>query len=301
MKIHISGVTSRFASVALVISAALFFSACASRPPADDPFAVAAFEEANDPLEPLNRTLFKTDQVLDTVLVRPIVNGYRAVVPDRGRRSVNNFMNNIRSPITLVHDVLQGEMDRAGVTAGRLVVNTTMGFFGFFDVGEQIGLPYHSEDLGQTMAVWGAEEGPYVYVPLLGPSNFRDGFGFLVDAFLVDPLGWYLGNPRNDLEWAQWGRFGLLLLTTKDATMDATDELNASSLDYYSALRSAYRQIRADEIRNGAPPPLEDFDDFEDFDEMGRISGPGTEGTASVLPESSGIVAQSSASTLAHH
>jgi phospholipid-binding lipoprotein MlaA len=259
------GITSQLIPLTLLLAIATSLSACATRPPADDLFAVAAYEEANDPLEPLNRTLFKTDQVLDTVLVRPILTGYRAVVPDRGRKSVNNFMNHIRSPITLVHDVLQGDMNRAGTTLGRIAVNSTLGFFGLFDVGEQIGLPYHTEDLGQTMAVWGADEGPYVYVPLLGPSNFRDGFGFLVDAFLIDPLGWYLANPRNNVTWAQWSRFGLLLVTTKDSTMDATDELQASSLDYYSALRSAYRQIRADEIRNGAPVPLEDFDDFDDM------------------------------------
>jgi len=282
---------SRYISLAFLLVLATSLSACATRPPADDLFAVAAYEEANDPLEPLNRTLFKTDQVLDTVLMRPLISGYRTVVPDRARKSVNNFMNHIRSPITLVHNVLQGDVNRAGVTLGRIAVNSTMGFFGFFDVGEQIGLPYHSEDLGQTMAVWGAEEGPYVYVPLLGPSNFRDGFGFMVDAFLIDPLGWYLANPRNNLKWAQWSRFGLLLVTTKDATMDATDELQASSLDYYSALRSAYRQIRADEIRNGAPAPLEDFDDFDDFDDMSMNTRPHSRNTASVSTKADEILA----------
>ncbi len=276
------GMLSRFTSLSLLLVVTIGLSACATRPPADDPFAVAAFEEANDPLEPLNRALFKTDQVLDTALVRPVVKGYRAIVPDRGRKSVNNFMNNIRAPITLVHDVLQGEMSRAGTTLGRIVVNTTMGFFGFFDVGEQIGLPYHSEDFGQTMAVWGASEGPYVYVPLLGPSNFRDGLGFMVDAFVVDPVGWYLSNPRNNLEWAQWTSFGLLLITTKDATMDATDELKASSLDYYSALRSAYRQIRNDQIRNGAAAPLENFDEFDDMSAV-TAAPPGQ--SASISPE----------------
>ena len=276
------GTTSRFISLSLLLMITVGLSACATRPPADDLFAVAAFEEANDPLEPLNRVLFKTDQVLDAALVRPIVNGYRSVVPDRGRQSVNTFLNNLRAPLTLVHDVLHVEMSRARTTLGRIVVNTTMGFFGFFDVGEQIGLPYHSEDFGQTMATWGASEGPYVYVPLLGPSNFRDGFGFMVDAFVVDPVGWYLGNPRNNLEWAQWTSFGMLFITTKDATMDATDELNASSLDYYSALRSAYRQIRASEIRNGAVAPMDDFDEFDD---MSAVTVAPSRQSASISPE----------------
>ena len=290
MKISCYGATSRYISLVLLLTAAAALSACATRPPANDPFAVAAFEEANDPLEPLNRTLFKTDQALDKVLVRPIMTGYRAAVPNRGRKSVSNFINHIRSPITLLHDVLQGDVNRAGNTLGRIIVNSTIGIFGLFDVGEQIGLPYHFEDLGQTMAVWGAGEGPYVYVPLLGPSNFRDGFGFLVDAFLADPLGWYLGNPRNNLGWAQWGRFGLLFITTKDTTMDATDELQESSIDYYAALRSAYRQIRADEIRNGAPAP---FEDFEGFDDIGTDARTPSSETASILPETLGTLANS--------
>ncbi len=293
MKNSTRRIPSRCFSLAVLIGIATGLSACASRPPADDLFAVAAYEEANDPLEPLNRTLFKTDQVLDTILMRPIVTGYRTVVPDRARTSVNYFVRNLTEPVTFIHDILQGEFNRAGITFGRTIINSTLGFFGLFDVGEQIGLPYHSEDLGQTMAVWGADEGPYVYVPLLGPSNFRDGFGFIVDAFLVDPLGWYLSNPRNNLEWAQWSRFGLLVVTVKDSTMDATDELEASSIDYYSTLRSAYRQIRASQIRNGAPAPLEDFEDFDDFEDTSETAPLPRSGVASISTDFSKTLASS--------
>lgn len=253
----------RLLSILLVCLAA---SACASRPPATDAIALAAYEEANDPLEPFNRAMFRTDQALDKALVRPITKGYRAVVPEGGRRSVGNFLRNLRSPITFVHDVLQAEPERAGVTVARFAVNTFIGVLGLFDVGEEIGLPHHSEDFGQTLAVWGVGDGPYVYVPLLGPSTVRDGTGFGVDAFFVDPLAWYSrGNGAET--WIQWAVFGTLLINTKDETMFALDELNASSIDYYAALRSAYRQIRASEIRNGAPPPMEDFDDFSSTNE----------------------------------
>ena len=238
---------------------ALLVSACATKPPASDPIAVAAYEEANDPLEPLNRTLFKVDQGLDQVLVRPVIKVYRFVVPRQGRKGLDNFVNNARSPITFINDVLQGEFKRAGTTLGRLVVNTGMGFFGFFDVGTPLGLEHHTEDFGQTLAVWGLGDGPYVYVPLLGPSTARDGFGFGVDAFVTDPLAWY---SRGDgaMGWVTWANFGTTYLTTKDGVMDPLDELKKSSLDYYAALRSSYRQIRASEIRNGAPPPMEDFE-----------------------------------------
>jgi len=251
----------RMALAALVIAG---LSACASKPPASDPIALAAYQEANDPLEPLNRAMFKVDAGLDQVLVRPVITTYRFVVPDQGRKGVDNFMNNLRSPITLVNDVLQGELTRAWITIGRFLVNTTLGIGGLMDVGTDMGMPYHSEDFGQTLAVWGIGDGPYVYVPLLGPSTFRDGTGFIIDSFAVDPLAWY-GRGDGAESWVQWTSLGLTYLSIKDGTMDPLDELKKSSLDYYAALRSSYRQIRAKDIRNGAPPPLENFD--EDFDE----------------------------------
>ena len=242
---------------ACLLMAAL--GACATKPPASNAMALAAYEEANDPLEPMNRTMFKVDASLDQVLVRPVIKGYRAIVPEAGRQHVDHFIDNLRAPITLVNDLLQGQVKRAGITLGRVVVNTGMGFFGFFDVGEKIGLEQHGEDFGQTLAVWGVPDGAYIYVPLLGPSSMRDGTGLAVDAFLIDPLTWY---SRGDgaMGWVQWTYLGATTYDKKDAYMHALDELRKSSLDYYAALRSSYRQVRAKEIRNGAPPPLEDFD-----------------------------------------
>ena len=234
-------------------------SACATKPPATNAMALAAYEEADDPLEPMNRAMFTVDASLDKVLVRPVIQGYRLIVPRQGRKGIYNFVNNLRSPVTLANDILQGEFTRAGITLGRAVVNTGMGFFGFFDVGQKRGLDRHTEDFGQTLGVWGVPEGPFVYVPFLGPSSVRDGAGTAVDAFLIDPLTWY---SRGDgaMGWVQWAYFGTTYVSAKDVFMDPLDELKKSSLDYYAALRSSYRQIRAAEIRNGAPPPLEDFE-----------------------------------------
>lgn len=245
-------------TLALALAATL--AACATKPPASNPMALAAYEEANDPLEPFNRAMFKVDAGLDQVLVRPVIKTYRFIVPEGGRKSVDNFVNNLNAPITFVNDILQGEIRRAGTTLGRFVVNSTVGFLGFFDVGEKIGMPYHSEDFGQTLAVWGVSDGPYIYVPLLGPSTVRDGAGFLVDSFATDPLAWY-NRGDGSMGWVQWASFGLIYIDIKDVTMDVLDELKKSSLDYYAALRSSYRQIRAAEVRNGAPPPMEDFDE----------------------------------------
>jgi phospholipid-binding lipoprotein MlaA len=248
------------ARLALVLALVSTLAACATKPPASDPVALAAYEEANDPLEPLNRAMFKVDAGLDQVIVRPVIKTYRFIVPEGGRKSVDNFVNNLHTPVTFVNDILQGEISRAGVTLGRFVVNTTVGFLGFFDVGEKIGLPFHSEDFGQTLGAWGLGDGPYLYIPLLGPSTVRDGTGFLIDSFAVDPLAWY-NRGDGSMAWVQWANFGLVYIDTKDMTMDILDELKKSSLDYYAALRSSYRQIRASEVRNGAPPPMEDFDE----------------------------------------
>jgi len=244
----------------VLAAAVATLAGCATKPPATDTMARVAYEEANDPFEPANRVMYSIDQGFDKVLFRPVVKVYRTVVPARGRQSVGHFVDNLRSPITFAHDVLQAEPERAGITLARMVINTTIGFFGFFDVATEIGLPFHSEDFGQTFAKWGLDSGPYVYVPILGPSSFRDGIGFAIDAFAVDPLSWYDRGDGSE-GWVQWTSFGLLLLDTKDGTQDALDELKKSSIDSYAALRSAYRQIRENEIRNGAPPPLEDFDE----------------------------------------
>ncbi len=250
-----------FSRLFAVLALCLLAGACATRPPASDLNAVAAYEEANDPLEPFNRAMFKTDQALDSAVVKPVVRVYRGIVPEGGRRSVGNFLRNLRSPITFVHDVLQAEPERAGTTVARFTVNTFIGVLGLFDVAADMGLPHHSEDFGQTLAVWGIGDGPYLYMPLLGPSTLRDGTGFGVDAVFVDPVAWY-SRGNNPYTWAQWVVFGGLVINAKDETMFATDELKASSIDYYASLRSAYRQIRANEILNGEAAPMEDFDEF---------------------------------------
>jgi len=249
--------TSRLLNLAALLVAASL-CACATRPPASDPAAVAAFDENNDRFEPLNRTMFKVDQAIDETIIHPVIWTYHTTVPDGARQALMRFMRNLGAPVTLVHDLLQGNVPAAGQTVARFVVNTTIGFFGFFDVGEEYGMPFHSEDFGQTLAVWGAPEGSYLYLPILGPSSVRDSIGFGVDSMAVDPISWYSRNPRN-LQWVQWADFGLIYLTQKDDVIEALDELKRSSIDYYAALRSAYRQIRAKEVRNGAPPPLEDF------------------------------------------
>jgi len=235
---------------------------CATRPPASDPAAVAAYNQTNDRLEPLNRTMFKIDEGLDAALIRPVAWTYLKITPQFVRVRVTNVLNNVRSPITFVNDLLQGEGRRAAETLWRLIINTTIGLGGMFDVATKVGVPGHTEDFGQTLAVWGVADGSYLYLPVLGPSSFRDGFGQGVDAFGFDPIAWYSYNPHN-MQWVQWAEFGAILIDAKANTMKTTDELKKSSIDYYAALRSAYRQYRAKEIRNGAPLPPSAMPDMD--------------------------------------
>ncbi len=250
----------------LAIAAVLVLGGCATaKPPANDPAALRAFQQINDPYEPTNRVMFKIDQGLDAVLIRPITKTYDFVVPKPARNGVTNAIANLRSPITFVNDGLQAQANRAGITLWRLIINSTLGIGGLFDVADKLGVPGHTEDFGQTLAVWGAGEGAYIYLPILGPSGVRDGIGLGVDNFGLDPVAWYSYNPHN-IQWIQWAYLGAELIDAKSTTMATTDELKKSSIDYYAALRSAYRQYRAKEIRNGAAPPAGSMPSFDDED-----------------------------------
>lgn len=251
--------------------AVVALSACASKPPASDPDALRAYTQLNDQLEPWNRSMLQLDQGLDTVLFNPAISAYQFVVPEPGRRGVTNAFRNFRTPITLVNDILQGEGDRAGTTLGRFLINSTMGLFGFFDVASRWGLPYHSEDFGQTLAVWGVSDGPYLYVPILGPSGVRDLGGYTVDSMGFDAMAW-IGRADNPFWW-QVAYFGALAVDAKSNAEPVLNELKASSVDYYAALRSAYRQNRGNVIRNGAPAPNPDYNDYDDDNDGDPFSG----------------------------
>jgi phospholipid-binding lipoprotein MlaA len=255
-------VTVAFRTVVLLLILGSL-AGCASRPPASDPAAVAAYEAAADPWEPFNRTMFDIDQALDAAVIRPISWTYREVVPQPARTGVSNALANLRGPITFANDILQGEPRRAGITLWRFVINSTFGLAGLFDVATELGVEGHAEDFGQTLAVWGVGDGSFLYIPILGPSSIRDGVGLAVDNFGFDPVTWYDYNPRN-AQWVQWAYLGATLIDAKARTMATTDELKKSSIDYYAALRSAYRQFRAKEIRNGAAPPVSDLPSFDD-------------------------------------
>ncbi len=200
----------------------------------------------NDPLEIPNRMFFAFNEALDFAVFRPVAVTYRFIVPTGVRNSVRNFLRNLRTPVTLANDLLQGDLERAETTFARFFINSTIGLLGLFDVAADSGYPYHDEDFGQTLGTYGAGEGFYLVLPILGPSSLRDGSGRIVDIFL-DPLT-YIAPQEFNL-----GRSVTTGIDFRSRNIEELDSLKADSLDFYARIRSLYRQNRENEIRNGAP------------------------------------------------
>ena len=224
---------------------------CATPPDPSDAEASAEFREINDPAEPLNRAVFSFNRGLDTMFLKPAAEFYGGIVPPPVQESVHNVLNNLRTPIILANDLLQGDLDWAGTTMMRFVINTTYGVAGLFDQAAELGYEYHGEDFGQTLAVWGVEEGPYLMLPVIGPSNPRDAVGFLVDM-AFDPFFWWSYNSDTG-EAASTMKTGANVLDFRTRNYDALEDLEKSLLDFYAAVRSLYRQRREAEISNGDP------------------------------------------------
>ena len=147
-------------------------------------------DEINDPLEPMNRAIFKFNQFADGIFIKPLAQMYGQLVPDMARRGVRNFLDNLRTPVTLANDILQGKAGRAAITIKRFAINSTVGIGGLLDMATRFGVEErHREDFGQTLATWGSDEGIYRMLPLLGPSNPRDAIGLVADGFL-DPVSY---------------------------------------------------------------------------------------------------------------
>jgi phospholipid-binding lipoprotein MlaA len=239
---------SFFRALAPILVAVFLFTGCAATPPPDDPDAVAEYHEINDPAEPTMRAIFEFNRALDTLLLKPAATFYKDMTPPGFQTRVYNFLNNLRSPIIFLNDILQGETERAGTTFVRFLVNSTIGVLGLGDPATDLGWEYHDEDFGQTLAIWGMQEGPYVMLPVFGPSNPRDAVGMVVD-FFIDPFSnWARNTDRDGLIISRTATRGV---DSRARHYDVLEDLEKSSLDYYAAIRSLYRQHRADAISNG--------------------------------------------------
>ena len=202
---------------------------------------------ANDPYEQFNRDALRRNVKIDKYIVIPTVEAYFRLVPEEGRRGVHNFLGNLALPTIFLNDMMQGEVSRAGKSMWRLTVNSTVGLGGFLDPASKMGIPGHGEDFGQTLAVWGVDEGPFLMLPFFGPSNPRDATGLVVDA-AMDPTNQI--HFKQHLWWAA-GREYFTLLDLRAQTYQTVQGIQRSSVDYYSSLRNLYRQLRNEQIRNG--------------------------------------------------
>ncbi|HMR32858.1 MAG TPA: VacJ family lipoprotein [Geminicoccaceae bacterium] len=214
-----------------------------------------ADDDANDPLEPFNRMIFSFNELIDLMLLEPasIVYGH---LPSPVRTGVRNVLDNLRAPVVFANDAMQGEGDRAGVTLARFMINSTVGMLGLFDMASEFGYPKHHEDFGQTLARWGTGEGPYLVLPILGPSNARDTTGILVDGFALDPMAYVAPTD------VRIGRAATDGVDTRYRYDPAIRDLRENSIDRYATFRTVYRQRRAAEIANGATPTNEAYEDI---------------------------------------
>ncbi|MBI1365903.1 MAG: VacJ family lipoprotein [Alphaproteobacteria bacterium] len=219
-----------------------------------------------DPWEKFNRRMFKGYLFLDDNILVPAARGYRAVTFKKERKGIANFLANVKLPNVLFNDLLQGNLKRGGQTTARFLINTTIGLFGFADPAAKLGIPPHTEDFGQTLAVWGVPSGPFLFLPLFGPTTIRDGFGLGVD-YAADPLTWLRSDPAS---YARYSRFGMTIVSTREPLIEPLDQIRTNSLDYYASLRSFYLQARKREIANGVTS-YEDLPDIGDYEEMDEI------------------------------
>jgi phospholipid-binding lipoprotein MlaA len=230
------------------VSSALFFGlvlCCAGCAGAPKDAAVADDTDAeHDPAEPVNRAIFKVNVAADHAVMRPVAQAYSDHVPEGVQKGIHNVVQNLKEPAVAVNDVLQGNVKHAWESVQRLAVNSTAGVAGIFDVADKLGLPPHKADFGQTLGVWGVGEGPFVELPLLGPSNARDAVGTVVDM-AMNPLTFVGGAPAT---YAGVATGGANVVDTRTQHLHDLDELERNSLDYYASLRSVYKQHRDSEI-----------------------------------------------------
>jgi phospholipid-binding lipoprotein MlaA len=233
--------TLRFRAVTLV-AAIVLLGGCALGPTREDPF------------EPMNRVSYKVHQVVDGNVVKPIAQAYVDYTPKPIRQAVSNFFGNIDDMFSFVNDLLQGKPDKAGNDLGRVITNTAFGIGGLIDIASDAGVPKGNEDFGQTFGVWGIDQGPYLFIPVFGPTTVRDGTGWLIRGYAT-PIA-HIGD-----EAARDFLVGLNLLDLRASALQAESLVNQAALDPYAFIRRAYLQRRRYLVYDGNPPPAKKEDE----------------------------------------
>ena len=240
----------------LMAALAVIASGCATQPSASSQSAIAG-EDFHDPFENTNRKIFAFNQVVDRTVLVPVAKAYRASLPQPVRNSLRDFLNNLAAPLIFANDTLQGDFGRARETAERFVLDSTIGMAGLVDVAGRWGIPYHEQDLGITLGVWGIPAGPYLVLPILGPSDPRDLGGQVAEGF-GDPWNLLVTGHPWTLYWIPFARGAVSGIDQRARYLDTLADIERTSLDYYATIRSLYRQRRAALIRGehkNLPPP----------------------------------------------
>lgn len=230
-----------------VVVAVLGATGCASTTP-------------GDPFESFNRGVYSFNSALDSAILKPAATAYKNYVPWGIQEIARNFFSNIDDIFVGINNLLQGKPLEALSDWGRFLLNSTLGFFGFADPATEIGLEKNREDFGQTLGVWGIPTGPYLVLPLFGPSSFRGTTGFVAD-WVTDPTGHVIEKTGPRI-----GATGLRVLDTRAGLLGATNVLQGAALDEYSFVRNGYFQRRRSMVYDGDAPPLEDPDDEKPYD-----------------------------------
>ncbi len=260
----------RFLSLMLLGFVILVLTGCAgSREPLTVDQNPAEITNNHDPLEKINRPIYAFNLKADKYVLRPLAKTYRKVTPDPVEKGINNFFENLGEPSTVVNSALQGKLGKAGTSAGRFVLNSTVGVLGIFDVAGKLDIPENEEDFGQTLAVWGMPSGPYLVLPFLGPSNVRDTIGdFVGDSLITNQLF----NPDDYISDSN-ERLALQVVEILDARAEALgfEDILEIQLDPYVFHREFYRQRRQQEIEDSEEDDDDEFDDDFDDDDDDKI------------------------------
>lgn len=206
-------------------------------------FGVHAAEDNSDWLESYNRAVFNFNYQLDKYTLKPIAKGYRAVTTPDVRNRVTSFINNMREPVTAVNHTLQGSIKDSFVSVGRFLINSTLGLGGTFDVAEGWGLKRNSTGFDETLATYCVPDGPFFVVPLLGPSTPRSLVAYAGDA-AANPMYWGPLQDKNYADKISYGYAAVVVVNTRERSLDLLDDLEKNSVDFYTTVRSAYMQNR---------------------------------------------------------
>ena len=220
--------------------------------------AVPAVAQTADPIEPFNRAMYSFNDGLDRVALKPLAQGYAAAVPLPARVGFGNFINNFRDIPNVINNLLQGKLGEAASDVGRIALNSTFGILGVIDVASEFGLERHNEDFGQTLGRWGVSSGPYVVLPLLGPSTLRDTAAL--------PVDYYTGGRHLVIESVavRNSLAGLEVVNDRANLLDAEKALDEAALDKYVFIRNFYLQRRQNLVYDGNPPRPKGDDDVWD-------------------------------------